>query len=87
MMNQPQMKIQKYSYFLNLVYMLTNISTNDRNMLLQIMIFYSILTYFIFPLGGFYISKNKEGITNGIILGSIISILLWFNYGLKMINL
>jgi hypothetical protein len=67
--------------------MLTNISTNDRNMLLQIMIFYSILTYFIFPLGGFYISKNKEGITNGMILGSIISILLWFNYGLRMINL
>lgn len=49
--------------------------------------FYSLLSYFIFPLGGFYISKNKEGITNGIMVGSIISILLWFNYGSKMINL
>jgi Na+/proline symporter len=67
--------------------MLTNISTNNRNMLLQIMFFYSLLSYFIFPLSGFYITKNKEGITNGMILGSIVSILLWFNYGSKMINL
>jgi hypothetical protein len=67
--------------------MLTNISTDDRNMLIQIMLFYSILSYFIFPLIGFYIIKNKEGITNGLILGSIVSILLWFNYGSKMINL
>ena len=67
--------------------MISNISTNDRNLLLQIMLFYSVLTYFIFPLIGFYINKNKEGITNGMILGSIISIILWFNYGSKMISL
>ena len=67
--------------------MLTNISINDRNILLQIMLFYSVLSYFIFPIIGFYINKNKEGITNGMILGSIISIFLWFNYGSKMINI
>lgn len=67
--------------------MLTNISTTDRNMLLQIMIFYSILSYFIFTLVGFYITKNKEGITNCIIFCSVVSILLWFNYGSKMIKL
>lgn len=67
--------------------MLSNISTNDRNLLLQIMLFYSILTYFVLPIIGFYISKNKQGITNGLIVGTLISLLLWINYGSKMINL
>jgi Na+/proline symporter len=67
--------------------MLSNISSDDRNMLIKIMLFYSVLTYFIFPLIGLYVKKNKEGITHGMIAGTIVSIFLWFKYGSKMIKL
>ena len=62
------------------------ISDEDRNMLLQIMIFYSLLTFFIAPAAGFYFKNNKEGITYGMIFGTIISIYLWLNYGANMIK-
>lgn len=66
---------------------LSNISSNDQSTLIKIMLFYSILSYFIFPIIGFYIKKNKEGITHGMILGTIISIFLWFKFGIQMIEL
>lgn len=59
----------------------------DNITLLKIMIFYSLISYFIFPLIGFYIKKNKEGITHGMILGTIVSIFLWFKFGNKMIEM
>ena len=51
-----------------------------------IMIFYIILTYVIFPLGFYYlIDKSLISAGNGFIVGSIVSILLWFNFGRKMV--
>lgn len=67
--------------------MLANISSNDRTMLLKIMVFYSLVTYFIFPVIGLYIKKNKEGITHGMVAGTIISMFLWFKYGSKMVTI
>ena len=67
--------------------MLSNISANDRNNLLTIMGFYALLSYLIFPLVGLQIKKNKEGITHGMIAGTILSIFLWFKYGSKMIEM
>lgn len=67
--------------------MLSNISSNDKNVLLKVMLFYSLLSYFIFPVIGFLVKKNKEGITHGMIMGTIVSIFLWFKYGSKMITL
>jgi Na+/proline symporter len=67
--------------------MLSVVSPADKNILLKIMIFYSVLTYFIFPVIGLTIKKNKEGITHGMIAGTIVSIFLWFKYGSKMIKL
>ena len=67
--------------------MFSNVSTNDRNTLLKIMIFYSLLTYFVFPLIGLYLKKNKEGLTHGMIVGTILSMFLWFKYGSKMVTL
>lgn len=61
--------------------------TEDNITLLKIMIFYSLISYFIFPLIGFYIKQNKEGITHGMILGTIVSIFLWFKFGNKMIEM
>lgn len=62
------------------------ISDNDRNMLIQIMLFYSFLTFFISPAIGFYTTNNKQGITYGMIAGMILSLLLWSNYGYDMIK-
>jgi len=63
------------------------ISSNDKMLLIKIMILYSMISYFIFPIIGLYIKKNKDGITHGMILGTIVSIFLWFKYGSKMIQL
>lgn len=67
--------------------MLSNVSSSDKNILLQIMFFYSLLTYFIFPIIGLYLKKNKEGITHGMIVGTLVSIFLWFRYGSKMVKM
>ena len=67
--------------------MFSNISLNDRNTLIKIMIFYSYITYFLFPVIGLYIKKNKEGITQGMIFGTVVSIFLWFKYGSKMVKM
>ena len=63
------------------------ISSTDKILLIKIMILYSIISYFIFPIIGLYIKKNKDGITHGMILGTVVSIFLWFKYGSKMIQL
>ena len=67
--------------------MFSKISLNDKNNLLKIMIFYSLLSYFICPVIGFSIKKTKEGITHGMLIGTIISIFLWFNFGITMIKI
>lgn len=62
--------------------------TNTRNLLIKIMLFYSLLNYFIAPTVGYYLlGKNKTAITYGILIGAIISTYLWYNFGLKMVNL
>ena len=67
--------------------MLPEVSSADKNMLLKIMLFYSLLTYLVFPVAGLYLKKNKEGLTHGMIAGSIVSIFLWVKFGSKMISL
>jgi hypothetical protein len=67
--------------------LLENLSSNDRNTLLKIMIFYSLLTYFLFPVAGLYIKKNKEGITQGMLVGSVVCAFLWFKFGSKMVKM
>jgi Na+/proline symporter len=67
--------------------MLSEVSSNDKNVLLKIMLFYSLLSYFVFPLIGLYIKKNKDGITHGMILGTVVSIFLWFKFGSNMVQL
>lgn len=51
-----------------------------------IMAFYIVLSYFIFPLAFFYlVEKSYKSAGNGFVVGSIISLLLWYSYGRKMI--
>ena len=67
--------------------MLSNISPSDKSLLLKIMLLYSVLTYFVFPLIGLYVKKNKEGISHGMIVGTIVSMFLWFKFGSKMVKM
>jgi len=59
--------------------------SKDQKILFGIMIFYSILTYFIAPFLAWAVRPKKENIGYGIIGGSIISIFLWYAYGSKMV--
>ena len=60
----------------------------DKNLqtLLGIMIFYSLITFFLFPSVGYYLKKS-DGIFYGMILGALASIVLWKTYGSKMIKM
>jgi len=51
-----------------------------------IMGFYILLSYVVFPLGFYYlVEKSLESAGNGFVLGSLISVTLWYFYGRKMV--
>jgi Na+/proline symporter len=66
---------------------ISSVTMADRAMLMKIMIFYALLSYAIAPAVGFYLKKNKEGIMQGMVVGSILSIVLWMQYGSKQLSL
>ena len=52
-----------------------------------IMVFYIILSYIVFPLAFYYLmGKTLASAGNGFIVGSLVSIILWYNFGKKMIE-
>lgn len=54
---------------------------------LKIMIFYVFISYIIFPLSGYFIfGKSLQSAGHGFVLGSIISIILWYSYGRNLIH-
>jgi len=56
--------------------------------LFSIMFFYSILTFFIFPYFGYLLmNRSKNGIVYGMVIGFIISILLWISVGIKYVKM
>jgi len=53
----------------------------------SILAFYAILSYIVFPLGFYYfIERSLISAGNGFVLGSIISIMLWFGFGRKIVH-
>jgi hypothetical protein len=53
----------------------------------MIMLFYILLSYLIGPMFFYYfINKSLLSAGNGFAVGSILSIVLWYTYGSKMIN-
>lgn len=53
---------------------------------MQIMLFYAILACFLMPfIFYFFIHKSDRSAGNGFVLGSILSIMLWYSYGSKMV--
>ena len=54
---------------------------------ISIMLFYIVLSYVIMPLVFYYaFGKTLLSAGNGFVAGSIVSILLWYFYGSKMIK-
>ncbi len=54
----------------------------------SIMFFYALLTFFIFPYIGYLLmNKSKTGIIYGMIIGFIISIVLWISVGSKYVKI
>ena len=53
----------------------------------MIMLFYILLSYVIGPLVFYYlVNKSLLSAGNGFAVGSILSIILWYTFGSKMIN-
>ena len=51
-----------------------------------IMAFYAVLTYFVFPMIFYYtMGKTGKAAGQGFVLGSVVSVVLWFFYGSKMV--
>jgi len=56
------------------------------NSFLGIMFFYILLSYVIFPVIFFYfVDRTLLSAGNGLVVGSILSIILWYTYGCKMV--
>ena len=54
---------------------------------IAIMAFYVALAYIAFPLGFYYfVDKSLMSAGNGFVVGSILSVILWFAFGQKMIK-
>jgi hypothetical protein len=52
----------------------------------SIMGFYILLSYVVFPLAFFYlVEKSLQSAGNGFVLGSLISVALWYFYGRKLV--
>ena len=52
-----------------------------------VMVFYILLSYVIFRLAFYYlVDKSLSSAGNGFVVGSIISVILWYSYGQKLIK-
>jgi hypothetical protein len=61
-------------------------SGNFQNFLMA-MLFYILLSYVIGPLFFYYfVNKSLLSAGNGFAFGSILSVILWYTYGSKMIH-
>ena len=57
------------------------------SMFFSVMVFYIFLSYILFPLIFYYlVDKSLHGAGNGYVVGSIISLILWFAFGRKLIK-
>ena len=63
-----------------------NMNANFQKFL-SIMGFYILLSYVIFPAGFYYfVEKSLLSAGNGFVVGSIISVALWYSFGRTMIK-
>ena len=66
--------------------MLMSMSSNFLKFI-QIIVFYIFISYVLFPAVGYYMfGKTLQSAGTGFVVGSVISVLLWYVYGRKLIN-
>lgn len=54
---------------------------------IQIMAFYVLISYVLFPLLGYFMfGKTLQSAGNGFAIGSVVSIVLWYIYGRTLIT-
>ena len=59
---------------------------NKKQTFMNIMLFYIFITYILFPFGFYYgLGKTLTNAGNGFVVGSVVSLALWFTFGRKMI--
>ena len=50
-------------------------------MFIGVMLFYAVLSYVIMPAAFyFFVEKNLNSAGNGFVVGSLLSVVLWFNF-------
>jgi hypothetical protein len=50
-------------------------------MFIGVMVFYALLSYVIMPAAFyFFVEKNLNSAGNGFVVGSLLSVVLWFNF-------
>lgn len=60
---------------------------SKTQMFIGIMLFYMILSYIVFPAAFYYFAgKSLASAGNGFMVGSVISLALWFLVGRKMVK-
>lgn len=53
---------------------------------LYVMAFYILLSYVLFPLAFYYLmGKTLTSAGNGYVVGSILSLILWYSYGRHLV--
>jgi hypothetical protein len=63
------------------MYIMSQLST-----FIGIMVFYAVLSYILFPVAFYYLmDKSLSSAGYGFVVGSLISIMLWFGFGSKMV--
>ena len=57
------------------------------NTFIGVMLFYVVLSYVLFPLAFYYfVEKSLMSAGNGFVVGSIVSVLLWFTFRTTILN-
>lgn len=60
---------------------------NNTWVFIRIMLFYAVLSYVIMPIIFYYaFGKSLIRAADGSLLGNILSVILWYTYGSKMIH-
>jgi len=56
-------------------------------MVAMIMVFYMFLSYVVGPMIAYHlVGKNADSIGTGLVIGSILSIMMWYKYGIYMVE-
>jgi len=57
------------------------------NAFIGVMVFYALLSYVIMPAAFYFlVEKNLKSAGNGFVLGSLVSVVLWFNFRSVILN-